>query len=111
MSRKGVVIERSGMVGGRCPPLPLAASYTLDDHCPLGVQLVGIPGVGFLLAVLQAAAGVCFQHTVLRAEVAVAKAAVADDPLGGLLALLEVASGLAGRSHGGWRCRCGGEGG
>lgn len=80
----------------------LAASYTLDDDRPLRVQLVGVSGVGFLLAVLQTAAGVCFQHAVLRAEVAEAKAAVADDPLGGLLALLEVTSGLA-RSHGGCR--------
>lgn len=78
----------------------MPVSYTLDDHRPLGVQLVGVSGVGFLLAVLQTAAGVCFQHAMFRAEVAVAKAAVADDSLGGLLALLEVASGLAG-SHGG----------
>lgn len=54
-----------------------------------------------LLAVLQATAGVGFQHAVLGAEVAVAEAAVADDPLGGFLALLEAATGLA-RCHGCW---------
>jgi len=36
---------------------------------------------------------------VLGAEVAGAEAAIADDPLGGFLALLEVATGLA-RGHG-----------
>lgn len=54
-----------------------------------------------LLAVLQPAAGVGFQHAVLRAEMAVAEAAVADDPLGGFLALLEAATGLAGCHRGG----------
>lgn len=42
------------------------------------------------------------EHAVLRAEVAVAKAAVTDDPLGSFLALLEVATGLS-RRHG---CGC-----
>jgi hypothetical protein len=39
------------------------------------------------------------EHTMLRTEVTVAKAAVPDDALGGFLALLEVATGLA-RCHG-----------
>lgn len=52
-----------------------------------------------LLAVLQARTGMGLEHAVLRAKVAVAKAAVTDDPLGGFLALLEVATGLA-RCHG-----------
>lgn len=43
-----------------------------------------------------------FQHAVLGAEVAGAEAAVTDDTLGGFLALLEVATGLAG-SHCGLR--------
>ena len=51
-----------------------------------------------LLAVFQAAARVGFQHAVLGAEVAGAKAAIANDPLGGFLALLEIATGLA-RGH------------
>jgi hypothetical protein len=51
-----------------------------------------------LLAVLQTRTGMGLEHTVLRAEVAVAKAAVTDDPLSGFLALLEVATGLA-RCH------------
>lgn len=54
--------------------------------------------MGFLLAVLQAGAGVSLEHAMLGAEVAVAKAAVADNALGGFLALLEVATGLTG-SH------------
>jgi hypothetical protein len=53
--------------------------------------------MALLLAVLQPAAGVCFQHAMFRAKVASAEAAVADDALGGFLALLEVATGLAGR--------------
>lgn len=55
-----------------------------------------------LLAVFQTRAGVGLEHAVLRAEVAVAKAAVTDDPLGSFLALLEVATGLS-RRHG---CGC-----
>ena len=55
-----------------------------------------------LLAVLQTSTGMGLEHTVLGAEVAVAEAAVTDNPLGGFLALLEVATGLA-RCHGcGW---------
>jgi hypothetical protein len=81
---------------------PSCTSYTLDHHRPLAVQLVGIAGMRLLLAVFQTRAGMGLEHAVLRAEVAVAKAAVTDDPLGSFLALLEVATGLS-RSHG---CGC-----
>lgn len=75
-------------------------SYALDDNGPLAVQLVGIASVRLLLAVLQAGAGVGLEHSVLGAEVAGAEATVADDALGGFLALLEVATGLARRHVG-----------
>ena len=64
----------------------------------LTVQLIGVPGVGLLLAVLQASAGVGFQHSVFRAVMPTAEAAVSDNPLSCFLAFLEVAAGLAG-SH------------
>jgi hypothetical protein len=38
-----------------------------------------------------------FQHAVFGAKVTGAETAVADDALGGFLALLKVATGLAGR--------------
>lgn len=78
-------------------------SYALDDNGAFAVQLIGVAGVGFFLAVFQSGAGVGFQHAVLGAEVAGAEAAVTDDTLGGFLALLKVATGLAGR-HCGWGC-------
>jgi hypothetical protein len=54
--------------------------------------------MGFLLAVFQTGTGVGLKHAMLGAKMAVAEAAVADDALGGFLALLEVAAGLTG-SH------------
>lgn len=51
--------------------------------------------MGLLLAVLQAGTRVGFEHAVFRAEMSAAEAAVADDALGGFLALLEIAARLA----------------
>jgi hypothetical protein len=68
------------------------------------VEFIGVPGVGFLLAVLETGAGVSFQHPVFGAEVAVAETAVTNDALGSFLALLEIATRLA-RSHAGWLWR------
>lgn len=78
---------------------PSKPSYTLDYHRPLAIQLIGIAGMRLLLAVLQTRTGMGLEHAMLGAEVAVAKAAVTDNPLRGFLALLEVATGLA-RRHG-----------
>jgi hypothetical protein len=64
---------------------------------PLTVELIGIAGVGLLLAVLETSAGMSLQHAMLRAVVTTAEAAVSDDALSGFLALLEVAARLAGR--------------
>lgn len=64
----------------------------------LAIQLIGVAGVGLLLAVLQASAGVGFQHPVFRAVMPIAEAAVSDNSLSCFLAFLEVATGLA-RSH------------
>ena len=72
-------------------------SYTLDNLCALAVQLIGITGVGLLLAVFQTGAGVGFEHAMLGAEVAATEAAVSDNALSLFLALLEGASGLARR--------------
>lgn len=47
-----------------------------------------------------------FEHAVLGAEVGVAETAVTDDSLSGLLALREVATGLAGRHCVESGCRC-----
>lgn len=71
------------------------ALHPLDDGRPLAVELVCVAGVRLLLAVLQPAARVRLEHAVLLAEVAIAEAAVADDALGGVFALLEVAARLA----------------
>lgn len=83
----------------------MTMSYTLDDLGTLAVQLIGVAGVRLLLAVLQAGTSMSFQHAVFGAEVTIAEAAVADDALGGLLALLEGASRLARRHYGGERER------
>lgn len=72
-------------------------SYALDDLGALVVQLVGITGVRLLLAVLEAGARVGLQHAVFGAVVALAEAAVADDALGELLAILGAATWLARR--------------
>lgn len=72
-------------------------SYALDDLGALVVQLVGVAGVRFLLAVLEAGARVGLQHAVFGAVVALAEAAVADDALGELLAVLGAATWLARR--------------
>lgn len=79
-------------------------SYTLDDLGPLAVQLIGVAGVRLLLAILQAGTSMGFEHAVFGAEVTIAETAVADNALGGLLALLEGASRLARRHY-----ECGGE--
>lgn len=73
------------------------SSYALNDVSPLTVELIGIAGVGLLLAVLETRAGMSLQHAMLRAVVTTAEAAVSDDALSGFLALLEVATRLAGR--------------
>lgn len=52
--------------------------------------------MALLLTVLQAAALVVLQHTVLAAEVTGAEAAVADYPLCGVLAVLECTADLFG---------------
>lgn len=78
----------------------MALLYALDDRCALAVQLICVPSMRFPLAVFETAAGVRLEHTVLLAEVAVAEAAVTNDALSGLLAILEVAARLAWRHLG-----------
>ena len=67
--------------------------------CPLVVQLIGVTGMGLLFAVFETRAGMSFQHSVFRAEMTLTEAAVADDSLSELFALLEAATWLAG-GHG-----------
>lgn len=69
----------------------------LDSDRPLAVELVSVPLVALLLAVLQSLALVVFQHAVLAAVVTTAEAAVADDRLRFVLAVLERAADLLGR--------------
>lgn len=76
--------------------------YTLDDLSSLTVEFIGIPCMGFFLAILETGTGMSFEHSMFRAEVAVAKAAVTNDALGGFLAFLEVATGLAWSHVGRW---------
>lgn len=61
----------------------------LDGDGTLAVELVGIAAVALLLAVLEALALVVLEHAVLTAVMARAEAAVADNGLGAVLAVLE----------------------
>ena len=69
----------------------------LDGNGALAVELVCVAGMAFLLAVLEALALVVLKHAVLAAVVAAAEAAVADNGLGTVLAVLEGAADLLGR--------------
>jgi hypothetical protein len=69
-------------------------SNALDSNCPLALQLLLIALLVLLLAVLQARAVMWLEHAVLAAEVTSAEAAVADDALGGVAAVLETAADL-----------------
>jgi len=70
----------------------------LDGDCPLAIQFGGIALMALLLAVLQSVALVVLEHTVLGAVVAAAEAAVADNGLCAILAVLEGAADLL-RGH------------
>lgn len=59
-----------------------------DSHSPLTIQLLRIPRMRLLLAVFQPRAVVTLQHPVLGAVLAHAEAALADDRVDLLLALL-----------------------
>ena len=72
--------------------------------CPLGFQLGSIAFMRLLLAVFQAGALVILQQAVLAAEVALTEAAVADNSLRRLAALLGGATDSLG-SHGVWSRR------
>ena len=71
-------------------------SDSLDSESPLALELLLVALLILLLAVLEACAVVRFQHAVLAAEVAGAEAAVADDALRGIAAVLEAAADLFG---------------
>lgn len=70
--------------------------YPLDSHGALALQLLLVPVLLLLLAVLQPRAVVRLQHAMLAAVVPFAEAAIPDDALGCVLAVLEVASDLLG---------------
>lgn len=61
----------------------------LDGHSTLAVELISVAAVALLLAVLQALALVVLEHAVLTAVVTSAEAAVADNRLSAVLAVLE----------------------
>jgi hypothetical protein len=67
---------------------------SLNGNRPLAVQLIRVPLMTLLFTVLQALALVVFEHAVLTAVVAIAEAAVADDGLCAVLAVLEGAADL-----------------
>lgn len=54
--------------------------------------------MALLFAILQPRAFMVFQHAVLAAELALAEGALADDLLGGFLAVFERAAGFLGAS-------------
>lgn len=68
----------------------------LDGHGTLAVELIGITAVTLLLAVLEALALVVLKHAVLTAVMAGAEAAVADNGLSTVFAVLEGAANLLG---------------
>ena len=69
-------------------------SDALDCDRPLALELLPVALLVLLLAVLKACAVMRFQHAVLATEVARAEAAVADDALRGIAAVLEAAADL-----------------
>lgn len=71
-------------------------SNPLNSHCPLALQLLPIPILLLLLAVLETRAIVALQHAVFAAKVSRTKPAVTHNPLSGVLAVLEVAADLLG---------------
>ena len=71
-------------------------SNALDGHRPLAIQLVRIPLMALLLAVLQPLALVVLQQAVLPAKVSAAEPAVADDALRGVFAIFVAAADLLG---------------
>jgi hypothetical protein len=76
---------------------PTVRLHAFDSHRPLAIQPLRIPLVALLLAVLETLALVVFEQPMLSAEVAGAEAAVADDALCCVAALLETAPYLLGR--------------
>lgn len=72
----------------------IRCSNALDGNRPLALKLLLVALLVLLLAVLEACAVMRFQHAVLAAEVARAEAAVADDALRGIAAVLEAAANL-----------------
>ena len=71
--------------------------YALDSHSPLAVELVRIPLVALLLAVLETLALVVLQQAMLAAEMPIAEPAIADDALRRVLAIFVAAADLLGR--------------
>jgi hypothetical protein len=71
-------------------------SNTLNSNRTLGIQLIRIPLMALLLAILETLALVVFKHAMFAAVVALAEAAVADNGLGAVLAVLEGAADFLG---------------
>ena len=71
-------------------------SDALDSNSPLALKLLLVALLVLLLAILEACAVMRFEHAVLAAEVAGAEAAVADDALRSVTAVLEAAADLFG---------------
>lgn len=78
-------------------------SDALDSDRPLALELLLVALLILLLAILETRAVMRFQHAVLAAEVARAEAAVADDALRGIAAVLEAAANLFGCAAADWK--------
>jgi len=72
------------------------SSDSSDGDSPLALKLLLVALLVLLLAVLQPRAAVRLQHAVLAAEVTRAEAAIADDALRCVAAVLEAAADLLG---------------
>lgn len=75
---------------------PTTTSNPPNNHRPLTLQLLPIPLLALRLAILEPRAGMTLEQTVLSAKVTLTEAAVADDALGGLAAVLCAAAYLLG---------------
>lgn len=72
----------------------IARSYTFNHYCLLRVQLLCIPGMAFLFAILQACARMTLEHAMLAAEMAFAETTVTNYGLCSLFTFLETAPRL-----------------
>lgn len=74
------------------------ASNALDGNGPLALQLLLVSLLVLCLAVFETGAAMRLQHAMLATEMTSAESTVSDNPLSRVLAVLECAANLLGRS-------------